>query len=671
MADPVADLAALAEQAKVHGLVVLAGAGVSMPVPSCLPGWTDFNDAVLHGLAERAEQLTGGGLPSSETMIGLRTLRDEIGALPIDFQAQLMEEECGPDYFRVLQSIDADATNRCHDAIAALAGAGNVNAIVTTNFDRLIERALDARGVTYRVFRRTSEFDELEDALAAGGTLAVVKVHGSADLPDSMVDTLRQRVQGRPESLVRALEELFARHAVLIAGFSGADLAYDKEYLGLRAGAARSPCVVVVTRAGKNPLPAMASLIADCPNAAALPGTLPDALVSVAAAMGASMPSSSLPAGDEDSIRAERLSTLAANVGAWVDTLGDLSATNILGAVIEGASTRAAFVLLRKTRPRVLSAASRPTDGYWRYEVNYGRHLLERGYIGQDLPLAETVERIRQESQDEAGFDDAFRILTRAALRGHRLDAMSLLARVHAYRGEYSIAIELVKRFRQAAVEEHHALAMHEAFISGATVHALTGNWSGGLEWLEAAYPRLIRFGDEPRRARLCAQLGRFLAWAERYDEAEQYLREGEAITAQLKLGLVQAELNAASGYLELDRGNAVDAVGYLQRAARTFSRAELTSPLLSVLLDLSEAAFRADRNDLSIEALGGVEDQLDRYPGLAGHYHHRVALMLILAGKLAEARTFLAKARAAGEAMGNAWVVQSSEALEAKIAGR
>jgi hypothetical protein len=44
---------------------------------------------------------------------------------------------------------------------------------------------------------------------------------------------------------------------------------------------------------------------------------------------------------------------------------------------------------------------------------------------------------------------------------------------------------------------------------------------------------------------------------------------------------------------------------------------------------------------------------------------------MLILAGKLAEARTFLAKARAAGEAMGNAWVVQSSEALEAKIAGR
>jgi len=111
--------------------------------------------------------------------------------------------------------------------------------------------------------------------------------------------------------------------------------------------------------------------------------------------------------------------------------------------------------------------------------------------------------------------------------------------------------------------------------------------------------------------------------------------------------------------------------VGYLQRAARTFSLAELTSPLLSVLLDLSEAAFRADRNDLSIEALGGVEDQLDRYPGLAGHYHHRVALMLILAGKLAEARTFLAKARAAGEAMGNAWVVQSSEALEAKIAGR
>jgi len=105
--------------------------------------------------------------------------------------------------------------------------------------------------------------------------------------------------------------------------------------------------------------------------------------------------------------------------------------------------------------------------------------------------------------------------------------------------------------------------------------------------------------------------------------------------------------------------------------AAGTFSRAELTSPLLPVLLDLSEAAFRADQNDLSIEALGGVEDELDRYPGLAGHYHHRVALMLILGGKFAEARTFLAKARAAGEAMGNAWVVMAADALEKSIAGR
>jgi tetratricopeptide (TPR) repeat protein len=671
MADPVAELASLAEHAGAHGLVVLAGAGVSMPAPSCLPGWTDFNDAVLNGLAQRAEELTGGAIPGGETMIGLRTLRDQAGALPIDFQAQLMEEECGPDYFRVLQSIDADATNGCHAAIAAMADTGVLKAIVTTNFDRLIERALDARGVDYRVFRRTSEFDSLEEALVAGGTLAVVKVHGSADLPDSMVDTLRQRVQGRPESLVRALEGLFARHALLIAGFSGADLAYDKEYLGLRAGASRSPFVVVLTRAGKDPLPAMAALIADCPTASPLPGNLPDALVSASAAMGASPLQLPPPTGDEGAIRAERLSTLAAGVGAWVDTVGDLSAINILGAVIEGATTRAAFLLFRKARPRVLRAPDRQTDGYWRFQVNFGRHLLERGYLGQDLRAAETIASIEQGGQDEADVDDAFSILTRAAVRGNRIDAAPLLARVHAYRGDYRFAMELVKRFRQAAVEGQHELAMQEAFISGATVHALVGNWSAGLEWLEAAYPRLIRFGDEPRRARLCAHLGRFLAWMERYDEAEKFLREGAAITAHLKLGLIQAELHSAWGYLEMDRGNAAEAVGHLKFAAATFSRAELTSPLLPILLDLSEAAFRADQNDLSIEALGGVEDQLDRYPGLAGHYHHRVALMLILAGQFAEARTFLARARAAGEAMGNAWVVKASNALEERIAGR
>jgi tetratricopeptide (TPR) repeat protein len=672
MSDPVASttdpLLALAEHARRDGLVILAGAGISMPPPSVLPGWTAFNDAVLGALARRAEQTTGGALPAGETMFGLRTLRDQTGALPIDFQAQLMEEECGPDYFRVLQAIDTEATNPCHEAVAALAAGGVLKAIVTTNFDRLIERALDARRVTHRVFAHPREFDALDQGLGDDHALPVIKVHGSVESPESMVDTLRQRVLGRPESLVRALEALFARHALLIAGFSGADLGYDKEYLGLRAGAARSPCVVVLTRAGKDPLPAMSDLMANCPTGRFASGALPDLLVTATSTLGSAVPAAPAVAADETALRSESLATLTARVDSWAAGLGDLSSTNILGAVIEGVSTRAAFLLLTRARRQVLNGADRTTDGYWRFQVNLGRHLLERGIAGQDLPLSETIERIERGDLDDVDLDDAFRILSRATLRGNRPDSTPLLARLLAYRGQYPMATELVKRFRHEAVEARHSLAILETFISAATVHALIGNWSGGLEWLEWAYPILQRFGDEPRRARLCARLGHFLAWAERYEEAERFLRDGVEVAERLKQGLVLAELHAAWGYLELDRRRPAEAVAHLAPACRTFRRAELTSPLLPALLDLSEAAFRADQNDLSLEALGEVEAELDRYPGLAGHYYQRVALMLVLAGKFDDAREFIAKGREEGQRTGNAWFTKASDALEERM---
>jgi hypothetical protein len=41
----------------------------------------------------------------------------------------------------------------------------------------------------------------------------VVKVHGTVEAPESMVDTLQQRVRGRPEALNGALQRLMVRYA--------------------------------------------------------------------------------------------------------------------------------------------------------------------------------------------------------------------------------------------------------------------------------------------------------------------------------------------------------------------------------------------------------------------------------------------------------------------------
>ncbi|HSF58514.1 MAG TPA: SIR2 family protein, partial [Candidatus Binatia bacterium] len=183
------------------------------------------------------------------------------------------EDECGLEYFRVLQALDTEDRNACHDAIATLAAHHYLAAIVTTNFDRLIERALEAADVPYRVFYDSTHYEALPDVVASGfrEPLPVIKVHGSGEVPESTVDTLRQRIKGRPEALERAIRALLSRHHVLFAGFSGADLAYDEGYLGLRAAAAENRSFTCLLRPGdkrsrKPGVPLLPSCKARCPN---------------------------------------------------------------------------------------------------------------------------------------------------------------------------------------------------------------------------------------------------------------------------------------------------------------------------------------------------------------------------------------------------------------------
>src|SRR5262245_45364335 len=57
---PAFDAVAIARDATAHGLVVVAGAGLSMGAPSSLPSWTAINNAFLENLALRLAEHTGG-----------------------------------------------------------------------------------------------------------------------------------------------------------------------------------------------------------------------------------------------------------------------------------------------------------------------------------------------------------------------------------------------------------------------------------------------------------------------------------------------------------------------------------------------------------------------------------------------------------------------------------
>lgn len=139
-------------------LVVFAGAGISSESPTRLPGWFKINRMIFEALCIQVESYFGrsGYLDQIRTAINERR---EIGRFPPDYQAQILEEYAGLDYFHALQALDVNVRNAGHDTLAHLARHGALAAILTTNFDRLIEQALDAVGVEYEVASEAASYE--------------------------------------------------------------------------------------------------------------------------------------------------------------------------------------------------------------------------------------------------------------------------------------------------------------------------------------------------------------------------------------------------------------------------------------------------------------------------------------------------------------------------------
>jgi SIR2-like domain len=251
----------LAEAAQGGNLVIFAGAGVSAGAPTSLPGWKPLNAAIFRALRKRLET----GVEAKDWLLPMEAFLDsqrDADKFPPDYQAQVIEEMCGVRYFQALQALDVDVTNAAHRGIAALTASGAVRAIVTTNFDRLIERALDAQCIAYEAAYDTERYLKLRDRLVSGekGPVPVIKIHGSVSDPLSMIDTLKQRRKGRSRAIEECLEQLGSGYWLYL-GFSAADLETDPKYLGLVSGASRSSGATYVTRPGGKELGAGAKLL--------------------------------------------------------------------------------------------------------------------------------------------------------------------------------------------------------------------------------------------------------------------------------------------------------------------------------------------------------------------------------------------------------------------------
>lgn len=103
-----------------------------------------------------------------------------------------------------------------HHAIADLIRRGYVRVVITTNFDRLLELALEEFGITPTVI---ASADAAEGALPlAHCSCCIIKVHG--DYLDARILNTEEELSAYPEALDRLLDQVFDEYGLVVCGWS-------------------------------------------------------------------------------------------------------------------------------------------------------------------------------------------------------------------------------------------------------------------------------------------------------------------------------------------------------------------------------------------------------------------------------------------------------------------
>lgn len=661
------------------------GAGASAIPPTQLPTWNGFNDLLLESLCERLAEYSRDRQPTTYMLEVFRARRGGGRFFAPDFQAQLIEEEVGSDYFRVWQSIDTDEYGPVHAALAELAARGRLSAIVTTNFDRLIETALTGRGVAFEVFHDEPSFSRL--AASSPEALPVLKIHGSIEDVSSLVDTLRQRVLGRPRSLMDVIRKLLLEAPWLYLGFSGADFSYDPHYLGILDAAPHARGFVFLARSGSKLNDGVARMqqAYGANKAEVIEGDLNDWLIQ---AFHLPAPATFAMAGPPP---------VKERIAAWVGQLGDISMVNILCSLLKSAGHEPdALWLMRKTFRSYRSPADTgvPTYARYNYNYNYGLSLLERGLIHNPVALADDLSNMTDWKWHAD--QNAFEFLGRAYNQGGLLPAGAALASLMALRGEVGRALGLAGEVTKAALGTTSKSDLCDLAIFTATIYDIVHLFRPVAAQLVGCIDYAKQLGDEPRRARLCAEVARAFTNAGEPLQADKYLAESMNIAERLGLHsvLLQAESIRGLRLMTDDPEAAVRSLRQVRDVLRAqddvplYTHLDLAeadtapvaikgrNPLLGrVLLNLATAGMLAGDSQVVNQALDELDElTVEWFQGYCPHYYLLYAECLMISGEAENAPVIadlLQRARQVGENSGNPWVQQAAGVLDERMQTR
>jgi hypothetical protein len=192
---------------------VLLGAGVSIGagVPTAWGVQQDLIGRIARAAGESPADLeawyssTFGRAPTYDNLL------EELAPTPFERQAILRAFFEPPDE-------DPPAPSPAHVALARLVASGHIRVVLTTNFDRLLETALNAEGVAPIVIASPTEIAGLPPLHLI--RCLVVHLHGDYLTPTAMLNTPGElRTYGTEISTL--LDRILDDHGLMIIGWSG------------------------------------------------------------------------------------------------------------------------------------------------------------------------------------------------------------------------------------------------------------------------------------------------------------------------------------------------------------------------------------------------------------------------------------------------------------------
>jgi hypothetical protein len=207
---------------RLRKLSLWVGSGISRDPPAALPLANELKSYVLRQVCDTKDLRE----VYENRLMDEKDIGTKIRSYPLEaFIERISETHSILDSIAKLFRLGDPNDN--HNTIAALVKKGLLRDILTTNFDILLEKALErigwAVGTDFQVLFNDSEFFEIGDQ---NPLPTILKIHGSAINVESMRITLSQ-VAGKALALgkVKALQQFLTAEegGVLVLGYSASD----------------------------------------------------------------------------------------------------------------------------------------------------------------------------------------------------------------------------------------------------------------------------------------------------------------------------------------------------------------------------------------------------------------------------------------------------------------